>query len=88
MSAGVPKYNIINLGDLSLFSQGEEVSLETLEEKNLLNVSGKEAKLPLKVCSLAMGVPSYRIHCFFILVMRKFMGFIRMESCSCYPDMG
>lgn len=51
MSAGVPKYVTINLGQLAeRFSEGEEVSLATLKEKRVLNLSGKEAKLPLKVC--------------------------------------
>ena len=49
MSAGVPKYVTINLGQLAeRFSEGEEVSLATLKEKRVLNLSGKEAKLPLK----------------------------------------
>ena len=50
MSAGVPKYVTINLGQLAeRFSEGEEVSLATLKAKRVLNLSGKEAKLPLKV---------------------------------------
>ncbi|KAK9828441.1 hypothetical protein WJX81_008692 [Elliptochloris bilobata] len=50
MSAGVPKYVTINLGQLTeRFSEGEEVSLDSLKAKRVLNVSGKEAKLPLKV---------------------------------------
>ena len=49
MSAGVPKYVTINLGQLTeCFSEGEEVSLATLKQKRVLNLSGKEAKLPLK----------------------------------------
>ena len=50
MSAGVPKYVTINLGQLAeRFSEGEEVSLATLKAKRVLNLSGKEAQLPLKV---------------------------------------
>ena len=50
MSAGVPKYVTINLGQLAeRFTEGEEVSLATLKAKRVLNLSGKEAKLPLKV---------------------------------------
>ena len=50
MSAGVPKYVTINLNKLGeKFSDGEEVSLETLQAKRMLNLSGKQAKLPLKV---------------------------------------
>lgn len=41
----------INLEDLdsSKFSEGEEVSLQTLQEKRVLNISGTDKKLPLKV---------------------------------------
>lgn len=50
MSAGVPKYITINLSTLGAkFSDGDEVSLESLTQKRMLNLSGKEAKLPLKV---------------------------------------
>ena len=53
MSAGVPKYITVNLSTLSeKFTDGEEVSLETLTQKRMLNLSGKEAKLPLKVVSM------------------------------------
>jgi len=49
MSAGVPKYVTINLRQLTeRFAEGETVSLETLKAKRVLNVSGKEARLPLK----------------------------------------
>ena len=50
MSAGVPKYITVNLSTLGAkFSDGDEVSLESLTQKRMLNLSGKEAKLPLKV---------------------------------------
>ncbi|KAK9824337.1 hypothetical protein WJX72_009534 [[Myrmecia] bisecta] len=49
MSAGLPKYVTINLGQLADFQAGEEVSLEALEAKRILNISGRETKLPLKV---------------------------------------
>ena len=50
MSAGVPKYITVNLSTLGAkFSDGDEVSLESLIQKRMLNLSGKEAKLPLKV---------------------------------------
>ena len=66
MSAGVPKYVTINLGQLAeRFSGGEEVSLATLQAKRVLNLSGKEAKLPLKVgCSGLLGpaVPNPSVH--------------------------
>ena len=49
MPAGVPRFVTINVGQLAAFKADEEVSLETLQAKRILNVSGKEAKLPLKV---------------------------------------
>ena len=56
MGAGLPKYNTINLGDLSLFKEGEVVTIEALEEKRFFNLSGRETKLPLKVSSLCSTV--------------------------------
>lgn len=50
MSAGLPKYITVNLSTLGeKFTDGEEVSLESLTQKRMLNLSGREAKLPLKV---------------------------------------
>ncbi|CAA0833015.1 50S ribosomal protein L15- chloroplastic [Striga hermonthica] len=51
MRAGLPKYVAVNLGDLELadFEEGEEVSLESLKMKGLINPSGRERKLPLKI---------------------------------------
>ena len=50
MSAGLPKYITVNLSTLGQkFSDGDEVSLESLTQKRMLNLSGREAKLPLKV---------------------------------------
>lgn len=50
MSAGLPKYITVNLSTFGAkFSDGDEVSLESLTQKRLLNLSGREAKLPLKV---------------------------------------
>ena len=52
MGAGLPKFATINLGVLGMhYHAGEEVTLESLRQKRLLNVSGREAKLPLKVSS-------------------------------------
>ncbi|XP_021633857.1 50S ribosomal protein L15, chloroplastic isoform X2 [Manihot esculenta] len=50
MHAGLPKYVPVNLKDIEAagFQEGEEVSLETLKEKGLINPSGRERKLPLK----------------------------------------
>ncbi|XP_050241038.1 50S ribosomal protein L15, chloroplastic isoform X2 [Quercus robur] len=51
MHAGLPKYVPVNLRDIEAagFQEGEEVSLETLKKKGLINPSGRERKLPLKV---------------------------------------
>ncbi|KAF5445169.1 hypothetical protein F2P56_034238 [Juglans regia] len=51
MHAGLPKYVPVNLKDIEAagFQEGEEVSLETLKKKGLINPSGRERKLPLKV---------------------------------------
>jgi len=51
MHAGLPKYVHINLIDIEKagFQEGEEVSLETLTEKRVINPSGRERKLLLKV---------------------------------------
>ncbi|KAK2635181.1 hypothetical protein Ddye_029973 [Dipteronia dyeriana] len=51
MHAGLPKYVPVNLKDIAEagFEEGEEVSLETLKKKGLINPSGRERKLPLKI---------------------------------------
>lgn len=51
MHAGLPKYVPVNLKDIEAagFQEGEEVSLESLKKKGLINPSGRERKLPLKV---------------------------------------
>ncbi|KAM1608499.1 hypothetical protein EV1_020453 [Malus domestica] len=51
MSAGLPKYVPFNLKDIEAagFQEGEEVSLQTLKNKGLINPSGRERKLPLKI---------------------------------------
>ena len=51
MSAGIKKFVSVNLRQLSAsgkFAAGEEVTLELLRQRNLLNLSGREATLPLK----------------------------------------
>ncbi|CAM8879675.1 unnamed protein product [Rhodiola kirilowii] len=50
MKAGLPKYVPVNLKDIEAagFEEGEEVSLETLKERGLINPSGRERRLPLK----------------------------------------
>lgn len=51
MHAGLPKYVHVNLRDIedARFQEGDEVSLETLKEKGVINPSGRERRLPLKV---------------------------------------
>ncbi|KAK4260846.1 hypothetical protein QN277_003910 [Acacia crassicarpa] len=51
MHAGLPKYVHVNLRDIedAGFRDGEEVSLETLKEKRVINPSGRDARLPLKI---------------------------------------
>ena len=49
MSAGIPKHVVVNLHQLAAFKESEEVSLDSLKERHILNISGKDARLPLKV---------------------------------------
>lgn len=51
MGAGLSKYVTVNLDDIEAanFSEGEEVSLEALIAKRVLNPSGREERLRLKV---------------------------------------
>ncbi|KAI3811930.1 hypothetical protein L1987_16628 [Smallanthus sonchifolius] len=51
MHAGLSKYVPVNLKDIEAagFQEGEEVSLESLKEKGLINPSGRERRLPLKI---------------------------------------
>jgi len=48
--AGRKGYVTVNLADLpAKFSEGEEVTLQSLQDRRVLNVSGTERRLPLKV---------------------------------------
>lgn len=50
MPAGRKKFVTVNVSTLERrFSEGDVVDLETLKEKRIINASGKERKLPLKV---------------------------------------
>jgi len=50
MGAGLPDYVIVNLESLAeKYSAGETVTLDSLKEKNLVNASGRERNLGLKV---------------------------------------
>lgn len=54
MRAGLPKYVPVNLKDIADagFRDGDEISLETLKAMGLINPSGRERRLPLKVHNL------------------------------------
>ncbi|KAL3700358.1 hypothetical protein R1sor_018380 [Riccia sorocarpa] len=51
MGAGLPKFVTVNLGDIAGvgFEEGEEVSLESLVSRRVINPSGREARLRLKI---------------------------------------
>ncbi|WVZ56035.1 hypothetical protein U9M48_006621 [Paspalum notatum var. saurae] len=51
MHIGLPKYVPFNLKDIVRggFKDGDEISLETLKSRGLINPSGRERKLPLKI---------------------------------------
>ncbi|KAB2006981.1 hypothetical protein ES319_D11G384800v1 [Gossypium barbadense] len=59
MHAGLPKYILVNLKDIETagFRDGDEVSLETLTKRGLINPSGRDRKLPLKglICLYRVG---------------------------------
>ncbi|KMT08312.1 hypothetical protein BVRB_6g141790 [Beta vulgaris subsp. vulgaris] len=61
MRAGLPKYVPVNLRDIEVagFKEGEEVSLESLKAKGIINPSGRERRLPLKI--LAEGEISTKL---------------------------
>ncbi|KAJ8646647.1 hypothetical protein MRB53_008395 [Persea americana] len=51
MHKGLPKFVVVNLQKIedAGFQEGDEVSLETLKNKRLINPSGRERRLPLKI---------------------------------------
>ncbi|KAL5219226.1 hypothetical protein ABZP36_019910 [Zizania latifolia] len=51
MHIGLPKYVPFNLRDVTRggFKDGDEISLESLKSRGLINPSGRERKLPLKI---------------------------------------
>ena len=69
MRSGLPKYVPVNLKDIETagFEDGDEVSLETLKQKGLINPSGREKKLPLKVCVSKLLCSCVDPHFFFII---------------------
>ncbi|KAL9232281.1 hypothetical protein vseg_007408 [Gypsophila vaccaria] len=62
MKAGLPKYVPVNLRDIEVagFEDGEEVSLESLTNRGIINPSGRERKLPLKI--LGEGELNVKVH--------------------------
>ncbi|CAN6478825.1 unnamed protein product [Victoria cruziana] len=62
MHAGKPKYVPVNLKDIAAagFKEGDEVSLESLKTRGLVNPSGRERRLPLKI--LGDGELSTKLH--------------------------
>ncbi|XP_031492175.1 50S ribosomal protein L15, chloroplastic [Nymphaea colorata] len=62
MHAGKPKYVPVNLKDIEAagFKEGDEVSLESLKTRGLINPSGRERRLPLKI--LGDGELSTKLH--------------------------
>ena len=74
MPSGLPSYNVVNLSDLDqAFESGAVVDLAAIEAKNLLNISGRDKKLPLKV---GEGIRGLRF------AGRQGVGSLQMES-SC-----
>ena len=56
MSAGVQDFVTINLDTLAQsFDANDKVTIETLQAKRILNLSGREARLPLKVPAISSG---------------------------------
>jgi large subunit ribosomal protein L15 len=51
MGAGLPKYVSVNLADISAagFQEGEEVSLEALKARRIINPSGRDRNGELEV---------------------------------------
>ncbi|CAL9779628.1 unnamed protein product [Musa acuminata subsp. burmannicoides] len=62
MHAGLPKFVPVNLKDIedAGFEEGDEVSLESLKAKGLINPSGRERRLPLKI--LGDGALSVKVN--------------------------
>lgn len=50
MGAGLPDFVTVNVRDLNAFVEGgEAITLDLLKEKKILNLSGRDARLPLKI---------------------------------------
>ncbi|KAJ3702946.1 hypothetical protein LUZ61_006651 [Rhynchospora tenuis] len=62
MHAGLPKYVAVNLKDIADvgFTDGDEICLETLKAIGMINPSGRERKLPLKI--LGDGELKVKLH--------------------------
>ncbi|KAH9610072.1 hypothetical protein KSS87_005409 [Heliosperma pusillum] len=81
MKAGLSKYVPVNLRDIEVagFKDGEEVSLESLKDKGIINPSGRERRLPLKI--LGEGELTAKVH----LKARAFSGSAKekLEAAGC-----
>ena len=63
MSAGVQDFVTINLDTLAAaFDADDKVTIATLQAKRILNLSGREARLPLKVTSPPPTSPPTKYH--------------------------
>ncbi|CAM6014034.1 unnamed protein product [Sphagnum balticum] len=84
MGAGLPKYVSVNLADISAagFQEGEEVSLEALKARRIINPSGRERKLPLKVLGDGELETKVRIKAAAISVAAK----EKLDSLGCKYD--
>jgi hypothetical protein len=49
MGAGQPDHVLVNVSDLDKFPAGTEVTIDSLKEAGVVQVSGRERRLPLKV---------------------------------------
>ena len=65
MSAGVQDFVTINLDTLAeAFDANDSVTIAALQAKRILNLSGREARLPLKVMRVFTPYPSWNSLCF------------------------
>lgn len=65
MAAGLPKFVTVNLSDLDkAFEAGSTIDLQSVQDKKLLNISGRDTKLPLKVREACCEAPRCAVLCF------------------------
>lgn len=85
MHKGLPKYVPVNLKDIEEagFQEGEEVSLESLKNKGLINPSGRERKLPLKVLLLNL----FTLHMYWLRTFTSQLRIVVFAVCYRQPNM-